>query len=276
MAKRAANEMTDENIDSQQSVKRLKHEPSENSQRLLTDLHDDMLEPILKLLNLQDLLTMSQVSVRFQQSVNSVVVKRYSNKLVQISLRSYSSEKGADVLLLKELSTIIPFLKYFGRVTTKLLVEFDKDKSDQCLAIEESILKYCDALVVLELQNCRKGAFESIKKPFDLEVFRFRSGYLGQNLSKFNTWFPKLRSLTISHATVANTLCIQQTFPLLEHLDVKIGSASKKFSNDNIHTAISMNPQLRSIRVNNGNNITNNELKPNFTVINFMPRLQTK
>lgn len=245
MSKRAADEMA---VSSEQSVKRSK---SEKPRQMLIDLHFDCLEPIFKRLEFKDLLTMAQVSGRFVPIVSSIFAKKYA--LIKITFWEYKTEKRADVLLLKEMPLIVPFLQYFGDSISNLIVRFDDEHSSQWLAIEQNILKFCSGLKNLELEKCRKGAFDSIEKPFQqLEVLSFISGHLGQTISNFNKWFPKLRHLTILHVNVANKYCIEETLPSLEHLDVKIGSASKKFSRGNIDEALRLNPQLRSIHLNNG------------------------
>lgn len=249
MAKRPANEMIDESISFLQTTKRSKSELRGNTPRILIDLHDDCLREIYKYLDLKDLLSVIQVNDRFKESINSLFVQKYSNKLVKITFSDYDVEK-LDVHVLKAMPIITPFLQYFGpsipKLVVALVVAFDEKKSEESLAIEESILKYCDGLKELKLQHCRKGAFDAIVKPFNsLEVFRFHNGYLGENISQFNKWFPKLRSLKISHAIVANKFCIEETMPSLEHLDIKIGSASKKFSCANIDGAICSNPQTK-------------------------------
>lgn len=254
MAKRAAIEMTDESL-GEQSIKRLKSEIGETKQRLLTDLHDDYLRLIFKLLELNDLLALMQVSKRFQDPVTSVFASKYPTKEVTITFNNYSRERS-EILVLKEMPLITPFLRYFGHSISKLRVQFDEKNPKQSLAIEKSVLAYCDGLKELELQNCRNGAFDAIETPFNsIEVFRFISGFLGGNISQFDKWFPKLRSLKISNATVANKYCIVETLPCLEHLDIKIGAASKKFSRENVDDAIRSNPQLLSFRLNNGKSI---------------------
>lgn len=253
MSKRAAEEMA---AQTQQLIKRSKSEIPEKSTEILINSHDDYLESIFKWLNLKDLLKMARVSNRFKPLISSIIARQYAKDLLKITLCEYDTTvKDSAVLVLREMSLIVTFLRCLGSSISKLLVRFDEKKSPQCLAIEESILKFCDGLKELKLVDCRKGAFESIEKPFEqMEVFRFSGGHLGQTISQFNKWFPKLRSVSISHATVANKYCIEETMPLLEHLNVKIGSASKKFSQSNIDEAIRSNPQLRSYNVNNGKN----------------------
>ncbi|XP_037043426.1 uncharacterized protein LOC119079540 [Bradysia coprophila] len=248
MSKRAADEMA---APTQQLIKRSK---SEKLTQNLIDLHDDYLESIFKWLNLKDLLTIVRVSKRFEELVGSIISRQYAKDLLKITLYEYDTmDKDPDVLVLREMSSILPFLRCFGSSTSKLMVRFDEKNPKQCLAIEDYVLKFCNELKELTLDYCRKGAFDRIEKPFQqVEILSFTGGHLGHNISKFNKWFPKLRSLTISHASVANKYCIEETMPSLEHMSVKIGSASKVFSKQNIDGSVRSNPQLRSYNLNNG------------------------
>lgn len=249
LAKRAAEEVA---ACSQQSVKRSK---SEIPGQALINLHYDYLESIFQWLNLKDLLTMAQVNTRFHQHIHSFIARKYAKDWIEISLDLYDWEVDTNVFQLREMKLIIPFLRYFGHSISNLIVRFDAMGSSQSLAIEKSILKYCNGLKQLNLLLCRKGAFDSIKKPFkQLEVLNFTECHLGL-ISQFNKWFPKLRHLAIKCPIVADKTCIEVRLPLLEHLDVKSGSKYDEFCRGNIYESIRLNPQLRSIRVNNGTNI---------------------
>lgn len=272
MPKRAFIEMIDESH-IEQSVKRLKSEIGVSKQRLLIDLHDDYLKSIFKWLEVNDLLALIQVSERFQDPVASVFAEKYPTELVKFTFTDIP-EDDSEILVLRSTPIIKLFLQYFGHSISKLCVEFDKRNTNRNVAIENFILKHCEGLKELELVHCREGAFDALAKPFkSLEVFRFVSGYLGENISQFDKWFPKLRSLSISHAIVANNVCIEESLPFLDHLDIKIGTAPKTFFRRNVDNAIRSNPQLRSICFHNGRNFTCAKFHKN--LINIISRLQT-
>lgn len=256
MQKRGENQMFGDDLCSQHLVKRSQSEMIETGQRLLIDLHDDYLESIFKWLDLDDLLTMCKVHDRFKRPVNSIFVRKYAKKWVKITSKygqfpidtssEYTIEKPQNIL----------FLRYFGHSISKLSIACNPTDFKEYSALEECILKYCDKLKELKLKYCRKGIFDTIEMPFnELEVLSFAFGYLGHNISQVNKWFPKLRSLTIFEATVADKLCLVKTLPLsMEHLDVKTGWAIETFSRDDIQDAILLNPQLRSICLDDGTN----------------------
>lgn len=243
MSKRNVDEMAD---CLQQSIKRSKFE---KPGLMLVDLHYDFLESIFKWLNVEDLMTMALASDHFGPLINDIIAKKYASIEIKFG---YESVKRSNVL--QKMQLITPLLRYYGHLITKLIVRFDslQQNISQCSEIEQSILTFCNALKDLKLEHCRKGAFDGIRKPFEqLEVFCFRYGHLGQTISQFNKWFPKLRFLSIRYAYVANKFCIEETLPLLEHLDIEIGQANKRFSRSNIDSAVRRNPQLRGIHLNN-------------------------
>lgn len=247
-----ANKRTKDKIASQ-SVKRSKLETELETAptKLLIELHDDYLELIFRWLDLNDLMTMMKVEKRFHQPIEQAFLRRYGNEL---TVTMFSSNVHTNSLALKELPMIIPFFQYFGSSITILTVIFDKSYSDQCMAIEKSIVEYCVKLKELDLRLCRKGAFDDIAKPFDkLEVLLIHHGYLGDTMSQFSKWFPKLRTLKMDNVTVvADHICSKGTMPLLEHLDINVRMKPKIISRKNIDAAICFNPQLRSIRLKHG------------------------
>ncbi len=251
MSKRTANEMCASSQPTDQMIKRSKSDGK--LEQTLFNLHYDYLLLIFQWLNLKDLLSMAQTNRHFVEAVHYTIAKRHAKDSIKITFDKFHLETRADVLLLQDMSIVIPFLRYFGRSITHLIVQFDNRNPSLCAAVEKSISKFCKGLKRLELEQCRRGAFDCNKQAFKkLEVITFRNGYLGQNISQFNQWFPQLRGLTILFANVADESCIETTMPFLEHLDIKAGIATKTFSRCNIQEAIRRNPQLRSIYVNDG------------------------
>lgn len=226
---------------------------NETVPKSLIELHDDYLEKILQWLNLNDLMTMMTVEKRFHQPIKPIFTKKCGDKVILTMFSNEVQVHSKNVLWLRELATIIPVLRCFGPWIGKLQVIFDEEKSEQCMAIEQAIVEHCDALKELELCLCRKGAFDAIAKPFkQLEVLHLHNGYLGQTVAQFSKWFPKLQTLKINHVTAADEFCINGTMPFLDHLDIDVKVAAKKFSRKNIDGAISLNPQLRSLRLHYG------------------------
>lgn len=255
--KRAEDEITGINDSSQESAKRCKSETKDENvdetnqpTKLRIDLHDDYLELIFRWLNLNDLMTMMKVEERFHQSIERTFFKKYGKKF---TVTMCSRNMNTNALVFRELSKIKPFFQCFGASIEKLTVIFDENKSDQCMAIEQSIVEYCVKLKELNLTLCRKGAFDDIAKPFDtLEVLRFRSGYLGDTLSQLGKWFPNLQTLKMDDVTFPDQICINGTIPFLQRLDINMGVRPKKISPKNMDGAIGFNSQLRSIRLKCG------------------------
>lgn len=255
---RTEEEMTDTNDSSQPPVKRWKsdteHETDEIAKQL-SDLHDDYLELIFDWLDLNDLMTMMKVDERFHQPIERTFNRKFGVKLLITMYLRDAREKHSNELTLRAVDKIIAFLQCFGSLIANLTVIFDKSKSDDCMSIEQSVVEHCVKLKELHLKLGRKAAFDFIAKPFaQLEVLRIVHGHLGEAMSRFGDWFPKLQTLEIDHVTVADRIYIQGTLPFLEHLeiDVKLLKPKKRFSQKNIDAAINLNPRLRSIRLKIG------------------------
>lgn len=244
-----ANKRTKDEIASQ-SVKRSKFETEHETAptKLLIELHDDYLELIFRWLDLNDLMTMMKVEKRFHQPIKQTFIRKYGKKL---TVTMFSSKVLTNSLVLRELPMIVRFFQCFGPSIAKLTAIFDENHSDQCMAIEKSIVEYCVKLKELDLRLCRKGAFDDISKPFDkLEVLHVHHGYLGDTISQFSQWFPKLQTLKMDNVTVvADQICIKGTMPFLEHLDIDVRMTPKMISRKYIDATICLNPHLRSIRL---------------------------
>lgn len=206
----------------------------------ITDLNDDCLEHIFKFFDLPNLFIVADTCKRFRE-VTKTIYKCRQLTSVKIDILSRSS---IDELKL---------LRIFGDVIQKLSINFYllncNKRNNIAQQFEECIFKYCSqskSLKELELVCCPKYLFESIEKPFkSVEIVRFSEGFLGEKISQFNWYFPKMRSLEIYYMSeVVNPSCIETKFPLLEHLNIENTSS---FSTQNIKTAISLNTQLRSI-----------------------------
>lgn len=244
-SRKRANDAIDELQNDAQKTKKSSEELME-----ITDLNDDCLVHIFSFLKFPNLLIIADTCNRFKEVIRTMHKCKQATKSVKIN--SLPKSITFNLKLLRNFGDQIRTLliNYFGIYNTKS--EFS---SQIMLAVEQYIYKYClesKSLKELQLFYLPKDAFESIEKPFkSVEAVYFYYGFLGEKISQFNRYFPKMLSLEIGEISgAANTSCIETKLPFLQRLCVNTTENKRFFSTKNIEKAISLNSQLIIIYYN--------------------------
>lgn len=203
----------------------------------IIDINDDCLEEIFMNLNLRQLFEVATVHRRFLIACRRAVSKKYRNKEIVISVHQTAHPDYTKVLyLLSDLITRVRIT--YDRFDIHGIGNFNR-------GIHDAIVSHCSDTLTEATFNHILPTME-INKPFrNLNKLNFNQGCVGQTMSEFNKWFPKLSSLQFFFCKTINTQCIEQTFPNLEMLTV----AHHNFSFENLRRFLDHNQQLKSFAV---------------------------
>lgn len=222
-------------------------------QTRITDLKCDCLRQILNYLDFPDLLSVSDANVRLKEVACSVFACKYRDQTFAINTDRINIHSASEPFISTRatpLETIGNFLKYFGFSITKLAI-FGSNNEFYTQWIEYCVTKYCaEHLVELFFYNHTNGTMMSeLRKPFpNIENVTIIQSFLSHNISEFNSWFPKMRSLKLIDNSVANPLCIEQHFSELETLIIWLhGNRKNGFSKSNLCEAIRLNPNIKDL-----------------------------
>lgn len=205
----------------------------------IIDLPDDCLEEIFMNLNLKQLFEVATVHARFSIACRRIVAKKYKNKEIMISVHQTKHPDYGTVLYV------------LGDVISRVRITYDRldghGSGNFNNGIHDAIVCHCsDTLTEVTFNHIRPTMM--INKSFrNLNKLNFNQGCVGETMSKFNKWFPKLVSLQFFFCKTINTQCIEQTFPNLQHFTV----AHHNFTFDNLRTFLDLNQQLKSFSVYN-------------------------
>lgn len=224
--------------------------------KCLTDLKENCLELIFEWLDFADLMHVAlayphDAHIREMATVIFCCKYRHQTFAVHADRISVHGEQtpciaiGADPL-----ETIGNFFKYFGKLLTKLAI-FGTPNDLIEMWIDCCTSKYCtDTLTEIFFYNCKSGStMNELSKPFlVLEGVTIIQSHLGENLSRFNVWFPKMRSLKLVDNVVTNPISIEAHFPELEALVVWLhGNTKTGFTKANLIEMIRLNPNLKEL-----------------------------
>lgn len=199
---------------------------TDKSSTTLMDLNDDCLDQIFGYLNYEDVLSASQVCVRFQDRARDVFKRKKHN--VQLFTIKASASKQ--------------LLRHIGPALLKLEIFFCDDviKNQQTIDI---VTKYClDNLTEITLhcltkRNKLRKSFSRVNKvtlSFCDLVGRF----------KLIKWFPNLTSLTY-HYTKNLKKFMKQNIPSMHTLNINYVTTPSETT-----TMLLSNPQIKSLSLN--------------------------
>lgn len=239
-----------------------------NKKLTVLDLDDDCVIAIFDYLEaIDDLVNVAEAHPRFGKSARSVFSRKHgSDEVTVTNFNPTGSVRSLPSAIL---------LRYFGDLISKLHVNYHTDFYRFNSALESAIWKYCKMVTEIEWVNLDKFGFSQLKKkPLpSVKKVVFTRCVLGRFVSDFSKWFPNASSLDFKKSKVfyaAETKCIEQHFPKVEHLgiinskrgdegfDYKYASNNeceskiirKVFTNVNVMAAIAKNPQLKSLTLN--------------------------
>lgn len=203
----------------------------------ILDLNDDCLELIFRHLNLKQLLNVTGAHPRFLTACRRTYSQNFKHNEITISAYQTTYVEYPRVLYL------------LGDVILCLRITYDQFNTHGHFnrRIHDAILQHCGDTLTEATFNHIQPTMQ-INQPFrQLRKLNFNQGCVGQILSEFNTWFPKLCSLEFFFCKTADTKCIEQTFPNLLHFTV----AHHNFTFHNLRVFLDLNPQLRTFTIYN-------------------------
>lgn len=219
----------------------------------ITDLNFNCLHQILCYLNFSDLMNVADANVRLKKVACSVFTYKYRDKTFAIHpdrINIHSQPMPFISTTNTPLETIGNFFKNFGQSITKLAI-FGSNDEFYSQWIESCVIKFCAKhLMEIFFYSYLNGEMmNELRIPFPLvENVTIIQSCLSHNISKFNSWFPKLKSLKLIDNEVANPLCIENHFPALETLIIWLHGARKNgFSKSNLSETIRLNPNIKDL-----------------------------
>lgn len=138
------------------------------------------------------------------------------------------SFRTSSSLRAHELSLFLNVLKYFGHYITKLRVNFEDLREEECYRIIEYIDRYTsNILKELHMDRCKKNYLKNIQYPFkNIEIVSFEGKFnrFDSATGDLNELFPNLRALSLENIQVVNKTSIDLEFPHLKYLCIIFGS----------------------------------------------------
>lgn len=172
----------------------------------------------------------------------------------------YTVRDERDIAVLKHFADLLPRLELDYEDIEWSFIGHDGRKTGK--AVENAILQYCsDSLEAIKLHLVKKHTFANIRKPFaNVTYVSICDGHLGENLSQFNRWFPKMNKLRLQALSFEKLECLEQNFPNLKHLaidnnaDWHYGGCDRKLgpvtTDSTVKLMLEKNPQLESLELN--------------------------
>lgn len=235
-------------------------------QTKITDLNADCIEYILEILSFVDLLNVAQSNKKLNSSACTVVLRRYRKTEMELYLAESQfccnhplGFRITKYLLRTDFSPLnfrmaLRTLRYFGRIFTKIVVNYFNLSLTQRQLIEHSLGENCgknknSALVKIVLENCPEDALQWIETP--MENVKDVTICLESNLDfeQLNNKLPNMEILKLAWLEISNGSCIERTFSTLKHLEVEVRDREKHFTENNVRKAVLLNPQLTHVTV---------------------------
>lgn len=235
-------------------------------QTKITDLNADCIENILELLSFADLLNVAQSNKILNSSACTVVSRRYLKTETELYLAEsqFCCNHPLGFRITRYLSRTdfsplnfrmaLRILRYFGRIFSKIVVNYYNLSLTQRQLIEHSLGENCgknknSALVRIVLENCPEDALRWIETP--MENVKDVTICLESNLDfeQLNNKLPHMEILKLAWLEISDGSCIEQTFSALKHLEVEVRDREKHFTENNVRNAVLLNPQLTHVTV---------------------------
>lgn len=174
----------------------------------ITDINDDCLEHIFKMLNPGDLLNVKDSSKRFSQATDFKYSSTYGDKKISIVGMKPSPHRIISIyddIHIYDLATILKMLRCFGHLIKNALINHMNVDRNHQNEVHLYLSKYCtDSLETIFVEFASQLTMENIEKPF----------------SKLHTIEFLLSDL--------RSMCIEKHFPHLQHLAIEIHLCKEK------------------------------------------------
>lgn len=201
----------------------------------IVNLNDDCLEAIFMNLTLKDLFHVIVTHTCFLTACRRIFVHKFKHK--ELTLSAFQTTYFEYPMVLSLLGDIVTCL----RITYHRSAEY-KYIDHQ---LHNTIIRYCSDTLTVATFNHIQSTMHINQQFQSLRKLHFNQGCVGQTMSNFNKWFPKLTNLQLFFCKTINKQCIEETFPNLKHFTV----AHHNFTFNNLRTFLDLNPQLVTFTV---------------------------
>lgn len=205
-----------------------------------------------------DLMDLTQIWPINKLESKVLFTYKYDEITFQVHHDIFESEpyyEKKNIIKLYNIDFALKIFEMFGNLMTNLKIDYETLPVKQVNVINEQITKYClDSLKQLEVGYIvgdeligLKGSFSKaenvsiVNQSNELEI-----GILKTNGMNFKQMFPKVRRLNFKGVSFTDPKCLEHNFPHLEHLNINL----KEKNHENIEKIIQLNPQLKSISLN--------------------------
>lgn len=210
-------------------------EPS-TFQTKLTDVNDDCLEKIFMHFDLDDFLNIAHANKELKTGADLAFSRKFGKTQFVINNRTLKT----SFRLLRCYGDFVSDLQISDLLFQRRLVKVLGYTNQYCVKSLKEISFFKLPEDVLEM---------SMEKPLPkLETIRFSCCRLGNEIPKFHTWFPAMRSLTFNQCHLTDRTAIETHFPQLEEIYIDTrGSSNNDPTADNVKMLLQLNLQLRCI-----------------------------
>lgn len=203
----------------------------------ILDLNDDCLEQIFRNFNLKQLFNVTVTHSRFVTACRRIFSQQFKHKEIPIFIHQTTSIEYPQIF--HRLGDAISFLR----------ITYDRFNIHRHFnhRIHDAIIRHCSDTLIEATFNHIQPTMQINQAFQQLRKLNFNQGCVGQTMSDFNTWFPKLCSLQFFFCNTINTQCIERYFPTLQHFTC----AHHNFTFENLRSFLDLNPQLRTFTIYN-------------------------
>lgn len=216
------------------------------------------LELILPYLDISDLVSVADSNKQMRGVAELTFSRKFGRNFFMFYTKTQHVLKSTERTTHLDIQSVFGVLRCFGHLISKLFLDYYFSSPLFCSRLDLYIIKYSINYVKeLEIYGY-EYALKNIQKPFpNVENIRLILCDLDKSSTKFNDWFPKLRSLEFARdflvcTKIDDQSCIAAHFPNLEHLSVHVTNDSEipGFRKENILVALKLNPKIRSLCLN--------------------------
>lgn len=220
----------------------------------LSNLDGLCLTEIFQYLSVWDLVNLCEYDNSLEKTARRIFADQLATNCIQISNRFDRNKEKSPIG--------IKLLKHFGKVITKLHIEYDECFRCSDRMIDDAIITHCqDSLIEITFENADRFTMHKIAEPFEkVRSVTFISSQFCGLISHFSTWFPKANTLHLRQQLRGehkDRKMLENHHAALEHFWIEntsdghpdINLTEVKVDNYNIVSFINLNPQLKSLSI---------------------------